>query len=228
MVSHERLRQYHGLSQEYWERLDERGRESYAIVRPTPANYYQVDVAATRLQDWVDSNQRDLGSLGGNVSMCPDFQRGHVWTSAQRTAYCESFMRGQAPALLIFNCPSFHGATDTGLGDLPRHELQCIDGLQRFTALTEFAAGRVLVFGGRSVADFSQTPFDLQRFRAQVRVYSFQSRAELLSFYLDLNSGGTVHSQEELTRVRGLLESATVTDAPQARGAAPSRKRRRP
>ena len=36
---------------------------------------------------------------------------------------------------------------------------------------------------------------------------SVKTREEVLSWYLDLNSGGTVHTEEELTKVRGLIET---------------------
>lgn len=210
MSAYDRLREYHGLSEEYWDNIGERGRELYALVRPTPGNFYQVDVAVNRLQAWVDGNRRDLICCGGGVEMDPDYQRGHVWTPAQRTAFCESFIRGQASALLLFNCPSYHGALSERAGDLPKHLMQCIDGLQRFTALTDYASDKVAVFGGKFCSDFDQSPFDVRRQRAQVRVYGLQSRAELLRFYIDLNSGGTVHSAEELTRVRALLKEESV------------------
>lgn len=222
MSAHDDLREYHGLSEEYWANIGERGRELYALVRPTPGNFYQVDVAVNRLQSWVDDNHGDLGRCGGGVELNPDYQRGHVWTPAQRTTFCESFIRGQASALLMFNCPSYHGALSDRVGDLPKHLMQCIDGLQRFTALTDYAADKVQVFGDKVCSDFDQSPFDVRRQRAQVRVYGLQSRAELLRFYIDLNSGGTVHSDEELTRVRALLGEAS--NEPSAH--APARKRR--
>ena len=66
------------------------------------------------------------------------------------------------------------------------------------------------------------SPFDVRRQRAQVRVSGLQSRAELLRFYIDLNSDGTVHTAEELTRVRDLLgEASKALPIP-----APARKRR--
>jgi hypothetical protein len=212
----EDLRQYHGLSEEYWERIGERGRELYALVRPTPGNFYQVEVAVNRLQAWVEDNRQDLERCGGGVEMEPDFQRGHVWTPAQRAAFCESFIRGQAPALLMFNCPSYHAGLHDHSGDLPRHLMQCIDGLQRFTALTDYAADKVPVFGGKVCSDFEQSPFDVRRQRAQVRVYGLLTRAELLRFYIDLNSGGTVHSSAELARVQALLDEASAKPPIQA------------
>lgn len=39
-------------------------------------------------------------------------------------------------------------------------------------------------------------------------IHTFTRRADLLQHYLDLNTGGTPHSAEEIARVRGLLNRA--------------------
>ncbi|MBG6083177.1 DUF262 domain-containing protein [Rubrivivax gelatinosus] len=205
-VSADHLRIYYGLSPEFWQSLGEKGRAMYALVRPTPQASYRVDVSLHRLRAWVDEAHEQHLSLGGGVELCPDFQRGHVWTEAQRTAFCEAFLRGQAPAALLFNCANFTGRG--GGGDLPEHLLQCVDGLQRYTALTDFYDNRVSVFGGMQRRDFDGTPFDARRLRVEVRVHELPWRRDLLELYLNLNGGGTVHSDQELARVRALLEQA--------------------
>lgn len=99
-------------------------------------------------------------------------------------------------------------------GDIKEHTFECIDGLQRLTAVRKFLAGEFTVFGGLTAADLKGTPFDVSRFRFQFCVYEFVSRSELLQFYLDLNTGGTVHSESELARVRQLLDDSLKQGAP--------------
>lgn len=38
------------------------------------------------------------------------------------------------------------------------------------------------------------------------RVFELQTRAEVLQYYLDMNAGGTPHTEAEIKRVRRLLE----------------------
>jgi hypothetical protein len=37
-------------------------------------------------------------------------------------------------------------------------------------------------------------------------INDLKTKAEVLQWYLDFNTGGTVHSDEEITRVRKMLE----------------------
>ena len=141
------------------------------------------------------------------MELDPDYQRGHVWTTEQRVRYVESFIRGRAPNLIMFNCPGWTSGKQRG--DIPEHHFQCIDGLQRLTTLRMFMRDEVQVFNGLTATALSGTPFDPKRLRISVGVYEFATRAELLQFYLDLNAGGTVHPQEELDRVRELLAQAS-------------------
>lgn len=110
---------------------------------------------------------------------------------------------------MLFNCP---GWTSSRLerGDIPLHTFQCIDGLQRLTAIRKFAAGELSVFGGLCWKDLDGTAFSprLSRYRVQVAIYEFTNRADLLRLYLDLNAGGTVHAPSEIERVQGLLQQA--------------------
>ena len=76
------------------------------------------------------------------------------------------------------------------------------------TAVRDFMAGRLTVFDGWTEADLRGTPFDVGRYTIAVSVYEFGRRADLLQFYVDLNSGGTVHSKEELDRVKALQSNA--------------------
>lgn len=199
------------LSDSYWNRLSARDQALYGIVRPMPNAAYTSDWIISGLEKTLERMAEDQQSLGGSFELEPDFQRGHVWNDAQRAAFIESFLRQTAPARILFNCPGWSRSAQASgeVRDIPENTFQCIDGLQRLTAVRKFLAGEVTVFGGLGVADLKGSPFDLGRYRLQMAVYEFKSRAELLQFYLHLNEGGTPHGPEELARVRELLNVAT-------------------
>jgi len=155
-----------------------------------------------------DSLERSLAKLGqdyGGLELVPDFQRGHVWTPAQQAHYIENCLRGVVPVsglLIQFNSPSWNDIDEVET-DLPPG-LQCVDGLQRYTAITEFVKGNVKPFG-LTAEQLMGTPFSVKKFYVKIAVHDFTSREQLLTQYLDLNAGGTPHSAEEIERVRGLL-----------------------
>ena len=39
-----------------------------------------------------------------------------------------------------------------------------------------------------------------------IEMFDFDDKRDLLQFYIDLNSGGVVHSKEEIERVKSILE----------------------
>lgn len=176
-----------------------------SLVRPLRTAKWQSDYFWNRIERAIV----ELGNDHGGLELIPDFQRGHVWTEAQQTHYIENCMRGVVPSsgyLIQFNCPTWgehRSATDLPDG------LQCVDGLQRYTAITRFARGEVKAFG-LTADDFAGTQFDLKRFRMTVAVHDFTSRSDLLNHYLSINAGGTPHSAEEIERVRGLLAASTA------------------
>lgn len=180
--------------------------EAISIVRPVPKAKYEVDVGFDHLTDMLRNMVRDYG----RVDMAPDFQRGHVWTEEQQTKFIENLFRGLIPSsglLIQWNCPEFN--RDRGRHcDLPEG-IQIVDGLQRVTTVLRFLAEEIKPFG-KTASDFRGTPYDTRRlflFKLRFAIHDFQRRADLLQFYLDINSGGTPHSNEEIERVRGLLES---------------------
>lgn len=180
-----------------------------AIVRPLATASYSVDYpwsGCERMLTWLADGS------GAPVELEPDFQRGHIWSPEQQRHFIENVFRGvvdQAGLSLRFNAP---GWETTPTGDLPA-TVQCVDGLQRLTAVRRFLTGEVKPFG-LPVEAFDRSPFQVRgpsnRFRFRVMVYTFQKRADLLQCYLDLNAGGSPHTEAEIDRVRVLLRGATA------------------
>lgn len=142
------------------------------------------------------------------VDLIPDFQRGHVWSEEQQCAYIENVLRGVVTAsglTIKFNAPAWDYEPT---GDLSS-TVQCIDGLQRLTAIQRFVKGEIKAFG-LLVTEFHGSSYSILqgaggRFRMRIEIYTFQNKKDLVQHYLDLNTGGTPHSQAEIDRVHAIL-----------------------
>lgn len=158
---------------------------------------YGLKFLVKQFREWVAGEDTGLPPLQLN----PDFQRGHVWTVAQQTAYVEFLLRGGTSGLdLYLNCPSWHGHVEPGAYD----EFVVVDGLQRFTAIAAFLDGDIPAFGSL-YPEFEDEP-DLVRNSILVHVNDLRSRAEVLQWYVEMNAGGTPHSDAEIARVRRMLD----------------------
>ena len=81
----------------------------------------------------------------------------------------------------------------------------CVDGLQRLTAITRFVNNELRVFG-RLYGEFKGRPRMNQDF-IRVHINDLKTKKEVLTWYLEMNSGGTPHAQKELRRVSEMLRS---------------------
>lgn len=173
------------------------------IIRPLRTAKWSADYS------WV-SLERGLSGLGndyGSLELNPDFQRGHVWTASQQAHFIENCLRGVVAAngyLLQFNCAAF---SDDMPGVGMPEGLECLDGLQRYTAVTEFIKGNVKPFG-LTACELEKTQFSPKRLFMKVAIHDFTYREDLLEHYLSINTGGTPHSEEEIEKVRALLACA--------------------
>lgn len=172
-----------------------------STIRKFVTPIYCVNSDLCYLPTWLEKN---------NVILNPDFQRGHVWNDIQQIRYVEYLLRnGQSGRDIYFNHPGWMGNW--------KGDMVCVDGLQRITAALKFAQNKLAVFGGYFLNDLKvselklESPTDIKRailhkFRFNIHVHDLQTEAEVIQWYLDFNSGGTPHTQEELDRVRKLLE----------------------
>lgn len=185
--------------------------ELLKIIRPMTQSAWTSDYPWGSFKEWLGKLAADFGG----IDYCPDFQRGHVWTSEQQTRYVEAAMRNLLPLSaksVQFNCANWHDA-DMMPVDLPRG-LQCIDGLQRISAVDAWLNDEIKPFGyGLDV--YEDTRWFVKRglnlmFRFHVSIFDYTTRAEVLQHYLDMNDGGTPHSPSEIARVRGLLQATVV------------------
>lgn len=177
------------------------------IPQLTPDGGYEInmplDMLEKRIVDWESDPHYML-------QISPDFQRGHIWTEAQQTAYVEYFLRGGRTGMVIyFNKPDWRTSPQTDYNDFV-----CVDGLQRLTALRRFLKGEIPAFG-QYYDDFGQS-IHMARHSDSLRlnINSLQTREQVLTWYLQMNAGGTPHTAEEIARVRQLLEAEKAGAAP--------------
>jgi hypothetical protein len=180
------------------------GADMTIVLRPPPrfrdiqqftqSARYCVDVGWDYLLDQLAHYHED------GLDLNPDFQRAHVWTKRQQVAYVEFVLRGGHSSRDIqTNCPHWQSGSREG-------PFVLVDGKQRLAAAVAFLQNELPVFGGYLYRDFTdRLTMAGPGFRWHVN--DLETRAEVLQWYLDLNAGGVVHTDAELTRVRKLLEA---------------------
>lgn len=154
---------------------------------------YEIDVGFKYLETQLGHYREDVG-----LDLDPDFQRGHVWTEARQVAYVEYCLRGgTASRTLLWNCHDWYEST--GL-----HPVVLVDGKQRLEAVRKFMRDDLVVFGNRYSQFEGKLRLVNDRFRFNVN--GLKTRREVLQWYLELNSGGVVHTKQELDKVRCMLD----------------------
>ena len=166
------------------------------IPRFTKTGSYQVDIPLNHLDNYIKEMQDDMG-----LQLNPIFQRGHVWTEEQQIAYIEFFLRGgKTSRIVYFNCPYWHRVKST----TEYNEFVSVDGHQRLTALLDFLHNEIPAFG-TYYKDFEGKP-NLLDHTLSVNVNDLQTEEEVLRWYIEMNTGGTPHTKEEIDRVKRLLK----------------------
>lgn len=161
-------------------------------IKSFPHCSYRVDVSWRYLESHISEDIKDY-----NLDLNPDFQRAHVWTKQQQIDYCEYALRGgYSGKELYFNCKGWSG--------LPEGPYVIVDGKQRLNAARMFMADKIRVFGSLYSEYTDIMRSHLSSFSWNIA--ALETREEVLNWYLDFNAGGTVHTEDELQKVRNLLK----------------------
>ena len=161
------------------------------IKRLTNRGTYQVDFRLGYLSKAIQDFQEE------GLDLCPDFQRGHVWTLQQQTEFVEYILRGGKTWEILLNAKGGY----SGICE----NFVCVDGLQRLTSLLLFLDDKLAIFGGHNRSQIEGIDILLKELYLTFRINELSTRKEVLQWYLDLNYGGTIHTNSELNRVRDLL-----------------------
>ena len=162
------------------------------IPQYTHWGHYSCSVSWQYLFSTLD----DYNEFG--LDMNPDFQRGHVWTRKQSIAYVEFGLKGgRGGRDILFNCPGWHLGKRKG-------EFVLVDGKQRLNAVIMFLKDELPAFGCLR-KEYTDKMNSLEQ-RFLFHINDMETRREMLQWYLDLNTGGVVHTSEEIEKVKFLLE----------------------
>ncbi|QWF85628.1 hypothetical protein HUW46_09083 [Amycolatopsis sp. CA-230715] len=158
----------------------------------------------------------------GELLLSPPYQRGDVWTNQQRVDLIKSLLLGVPVPAIVVNRRGDNAGWQTNEGDPGDIWYACIDGKQRLTTLCQWQAGDLAIpaewidpaFLG---ADFKPgdtvTAIDLnatgrrvlaQRFVIPLAEAKLPSLAEEAETYRLINSAGTSHGQDDLSRAQSL------------------------
>jgi uncharacterized protein with ParB-like and HNH nuclease domain len=157
---------------------------------------YKVNISVRHLR-------KSLQDLAGNgtLQMNPPFQRGYKWNDQQKEKYLEYFFKnGPSARDIYFNQAEF----GKGIGDL-----QVIDGKQRLSSFFDFFDGKIKIF------EKYFNEFEDQINIADtliVNVFEFKDERDVIKWYLDTNTGGTYHTDEDLKIAIDYLN--TLNDRP--------------
>lgn len=162
-----------------------------------PQAHYKIDVEWGHLEEQLEDWAEEAGGEFGGLDLDPDYQRGHVWTPEQQVAYVEyTLMGGEVGRRITWNSPDWMGSW--------KRPTELVDGKQRLEAVRSFLRDEIPAFG----AKFSEYTDKLRMMgpRFEFQICKLDTREEILQLYLNINAGGTPHTQDELDRVRALLE----------------------
>ena len=155
---------------------------------------YMVDVSWAYLRSWIKENQ-DVTEIG--CDMDPPYQRGYVWTDEQKTAYLEYIVKdGTSGKDIFWNCPGWMNSF--------RGPLELVDGKQRIYSVLDFLNGKIKVFG-HFYNEYEDT-FDWLVCRFHFHVHDLNNKIDVVQWYLDMNTGGSIHTEEDLEPARRMLE----------------------
>lgn len=156
---------------------------------------YAVDVS----WDYLEWHLNNLNE-GGLLNLDPDFQRAHVWDEEKQIHYVEFVLRGGRSSRDIFmNCASWMGRRSHK--ELP---IELVDGKQRLEAVRRFLRDEIPAFESLRSEYTDKIRISGPSFRFHMN--DLQTRREVLQWYLDLNTGGVVHTSEEIEKVKALLQ----------------------
>ncbi len=161
------------------------------IPKFTRTANYHIDVGLEYLEKYINDQIKEL-----KLQLCPDFQRGHVWTQEQQIAYVEYLLQGGKSGRDIYmNITNM--STWTG-------EFVLVDGLQRITACLAFLHNEIPVFG--TYYNQFEDRLRMAGIGLSININDLKTKKEVLKWYLEMNSGGTPHTKEELDRVKNMLK----------------------
>lgn len=142
------------------------------------------------------------------VEFNPDYQRGYVWTQEQKERYLEyRLMDGMSGRIIYWNCPNWQ--REVGNSDW-HNTLELVDGKQRLNAVFEFMENKVKVFG-KYLNEYTDADRMIKgmRYDFEFHINNLPTKKQVVEWYLGLNNGGSIHTEEDLKVARYVLQSCS-------------------
>lgn len=136
------------------------------IKRLTNRGTYRCDFRLGSLQKTIKEWQEE------GLDLCPDFQRGHVWTPKQQVDFVEYILRGGITSEFLLNTKGNYASTT--------EDFVCVDGLQRLTALLLFLDDKLPVFGGHTRSQIEGIELPLKEICLTFRINELLTRSAVL------------------------------------------------
>jgi len=164
------------------------------LPRFTRCANYRINIGL----GYIESSIQDYIN-GDGLQLNPEFQRGHVWTKEQQIAFVEYILKGGKSDSIKLNKPDWELETEC----TDYRDFVCVDGLQRITALRKFMNNEFKVFNTTYASELD-LPI-IRRHNIVIEINDLKTEKEVLQWYVDLNSGGTIHTKEEIEKVKKMI-----------------------
>jgi len=153
---------------------------------------YRVNVSWDFLKEHLRRYKKSF-----NFDLNPDFQRDFIWTHQQKIDYIEYILKGGISGRDIFlNHPNWMGSFEGNL--------VIVDGKQRIQAVLDFLDDKIPAFSHLYSEFEDGLPFSGPDFIFNVN--DLKDKKEILQWYIDLNTGGTSHTNEEIHKVQKMIK----------------------
>jgi hypothetical protein len=166
-----------------------------SIQDSVPDCVYCVNIPLGRLRENLDLYK---------TNMCPNYQRDYVWNIEQKQNFVGAFLE---------NCKSIPPIWMNWVSiDHNRSHSEVVDGKQRINACLNWLDGdfEAICPCGETVAFKDLNKVDIRNINMSVTfVWNFVelSDIDVMKYYLKLNSGGTVHSADDLNKVKNMIDN---------------------
>jgi len=166
------------------------------IPKSIPTGSYKINTSISKLIDTIGRYIKEDG-----LNLNPDFQRGHVWNLNQRIRYIEFILQDGETPPIYFNHENWMGSYEG--------EMVIVDGKQRLTSLLMFLNNEFPVFKNldKDNIGYYRKEFDWIPNDIIIVINNLKTKKQVLQWYLEMNSGQIQHTDEELDRVRKMLDS---------------------
>lgn len=167
------------------------------IKQFTRSANYSVNISWTYLEYQLN-NYAEAGNAD-EFQMDPEFQRAHVWTQTQQTRYVEFILRGGKTGKDVYwNHPGWNSSYEG--------TMVLVDGKQRLEAVRKFMRNELMIFDKYRFEHFTDKP-RMTKADFIFHINDLSSKEELLQWYIDLNTGGTQHTEQEIQKVKDMIKN---------------------